>query len=738
MGTGQRRLEGRAKVTGATRYVADLRIPGLTHVRLVLSPHPAARLRAVRLEAARSAPGVLAVVSGSDLPELNAAPQDQPLARGRALYAGQPVVAVVAETREQAADAALLVDIDWEPLPFVVDPLEAIKPGAPLVLGEDGRHFDDSGAHGVGGGDQAQDEKPPNVTSLVRFDYGDARAALAGAAAVSEGTYFVPGVHQGFLEPHAAAARAEPEGGYTVWTATQGQFLTRRQAAEMMGIPVSSIRVVPLEIGGGFGGKLLLLEPLLMLLAKLTERPVLLELTRQEEFLFGRGGPGATIDLKLGADAEGKLVGAWSRVYFDNGAGPGGLGGFAGTFLGGAYRIPAFDYAGYDVCTNKAPVAAYRAPGGPQAFFALESALDELAGKLKLDPLEFRLRNAAREGDSKPDGTTWPSIGLVQVLEAAREHPLYTAPPAPGEGVGIAAGGWGGGREPAAAGCRVEPDGSLLLQLGSIDISGTNTGLAMIAADTFGVPLERVRVETGDSANAPYAGMAGGSKITYTVGPAVVQAAAEARRQLLEIAAEELEAAPEDLQIVDGEVRVQGVPSRARRIGDLAQLGAVFGGRYPPVLGLGRTVVTQQSPMFTVHIARVAADAETGSYRLTGYACIQDVGRAINPPEAVGQVHGGAVQGLGRALGEDMLYDDSGTLRTASFVDYGLPTIDQVPDIDVQLLEVPSLYGPLGAKGVGEPPAVPGPAAVANAIFAACGRRLRRLPIDQERVSAAD
>jgi len=261
-----------------------------------------------------------------------------------------------------------------------------------------------------------------------------------------------------------------------------------------------------------------------------------------------------------------------------------------------------------------------------------------------------------------------------------------------------------------------------------VDISGTDTTLAMIAAETFGVALERVRVESGNTATAPYAGMAGGSKIIYTVGPAVQQAAAEARRQLLDIAAEELEAAVEDLVIEDGEVRVAGVPGRALGIGHLAHLGAQFMGRYAPVLGQGRHVVTKQSPMFTVHLARVRVDRETGEWRLTSYAAIQDVGKALNPPEVAGQVHGGAAQSMGRALGEELAWDADGQLRTASFVDYALPTIDQVPEIGVELLEIPSLFGPFGAKGVGEPPAVPGPAAVANAIQAACGIRLTELP----------
>ncbi|HZU19486.1 MAG TPA: xanthine dehydrogenase family protein molybdopterin-binding subunit [Candidatus Dormibacteraeota bacterium] len=732
IGVAQRRLEGGAKVTGAERFTADLRLVDLAHARLVLSPHAAARVRRVDLEAARRAPGVLVAVSGLDLPDLGLAGPEQPLARERVFYAGQPVAAVVAETEAQAADAAALVGVDYEPLPALIDPMEAMWEGAPRVLEEVGGGPEDAGAHGLTAAGEVAEDRPPNVTAQVRFRRGEVEPALARCRAVVRRRYVLPAVHQGFMEPHVAVARPEPDGGLTIWTPTQGAFLTRRTVADQLRMPVSRVRVIPMAVGGGFGGKVCLLEPLVALLARLTGIPVRLELSRSEEFAMGRGGPGCVVDLELGADGDGDLVALRARAVFDAGAGSSGLGGLAGIMLGGTYRIPNYEITALDVATNKTPVTAYRAPGAPQAFFALESAMDELAAELGLDPIAFRLRNASREGDPRPDGQPWPRIGLMECLEAARRHPLYTAPRAEGEGVGVAVGGWGGGREPAAAGCRVEPDGSLLVQVGSVDITGTDTGLAMIAAETFGLPLDRVRVERGDTATAPYAGMAGGSKIIYTVGPAVQQAAAEARRQLLEIAAEELEAAVEDLEIRDGRVQVQGAPGRGREIGELAELGAQFMGRYAPVQGQGRAVVTAQSPMFTVHLARVRVDRDTGEWRLLGYAAIQDVGRALNPPEVEGQVHGGTVQGLGRALGEGLVWDREGQLLTTSFVDYGLPSIDQVPDIQVELVEVPSPHGPFGAKGVGEPPAVPGPAAIANAVAAACGRRISELPVEFE------
>jgi len=466
-----------------------------------------------------------------------------------------------------------------------------------------------------------------------------------------------------------------------------------------------------------------LLEPLAALLAQRLRRPVQVALTRSEEFQVGRPAPASYTDIKLAARRDGSLTAMEISMVWDNGAASGWHGNLAGMLFNGAYLVPNMSFVAYEVSTNKTPVDAYRAPGGTQAFFVLEAALDELAAKLEMDPLELRLKNARREGEKLPGGEN-AKIGLVAVIEAAQRHPLYTAPKAEGEGVGVAVGGWGGAFGAAAALCRVEPDGSLTVQIGTVDISGSSTGLALLAAEAFGVPLDKVQVELGDTASAPQGPVAGGSITTGTVGFAVAAAAADAKRQVLEIAAEQLEAAPEDLEVFDGAVRVKGVPDRKVAIGELAMGGS----RHAPVLGHGRTVIDRQSPAFTVHICRVRVDRETGSYKVTGYAAIQDVGRAINPPEVEGQIHGGAAQGLGRALGEQLVYDRDGQLRTGSFLDYELPTVDQVPEIDVQIVEVAASTG-IGTRGVGEPPAVPGPAVVVNAIASATGVRIREVPI---------
>ena len=734
-GKGLRRKEGRGKVDGSTRFTADLDMPGLAHVQLVLSHLPSARIRSIDVRAARAAPGVLAVVIGADLPDVEAGGPDKPLALDRVFYAGQPVAAVVAESEAAAADAAALVEIDFEPLPSVADPEQAMRESAPEVLGADaGGAEGDASMHGAATESESEPVKRPrNVSSVANFKRGDVGAGLAASDVTIKGTYRIAGVHHGFIEPHVSMVRPEPDGGATIWAPTQGPFMVRDEIAKVLDAAPHEVRVISMPVGGGFGGKVSLLETLLVLLAQKVRRPLRLSLTRQQEFLMGHPAPAARFEIELGAKRDGTLVALRARYHYDNGASGGWHAGITGSFLGGTYRIPNFDITGYEVATNKTPTDAYRGPGGPQAYFALESAMDELASTLDIDPIELRLRNASREGDLNADGTPWPRIGMVECLEAARKHPLYTTPAAEGEGVGVALASWGGARSPAAAGCRVEPDGTVSILVGSPDISGSSTGLALIAAEAFGVSPEKVRVVIGDTSFAPQSPMAAGSQVTYSVGGAVYEAALEARRQLLEVATEELEAAAEDLDIVDGRVTVKGVPERFVEITRLVALSTEFMGRHRPINATGRSAVQSASPAFTVHIARVRTDRETGAFQLTGYAAIQDVGRAINPPEVLGQIHGGSVQSIGRALGEQLFYED-GQLRTGSFLDYELPTADQIPFIDVELIEVPSLVGPLGAKGVGEPPAIPGPAAVANALARATGIRVREVPVDRSKL----
>ncbi len=737
LGRPLKRFDGAEKVSGITQYVGDLRLAHLAHARLVLSPHAHARIRRIDTGQARDYPGVLAVVGAADLPPLKPNPgsrSDAVLVGDEVFFVGQPVAAVVAETEAAALEAAALVSVDYEALPTVVDVLAATRADSPLTrTGSLSPDAEEAAAHGAAAAVSESGTKPRNVNTVARYRRGDVAAGFAAADAVVDETYRLPPVHQGYLEPHAVIAAPEGDGGIRIWTGSQGIFFVRNDVARLLRLPHHQVRIMPMAVGGGFGGKFVLLEPLVALLALRLRRPVSLSYTRTEEFLAATPGHGAVIQLKMGARRDGVITALQSRLFFDSGAYAGAPVGIAAILLGGSYRAEHLDLESYEVLTHTVPGGAYRAPGAPQAFFALESHMDALAQHLQLDPLEFRLRNAAREGDLRPDDRLWPRLGLVECLQRLHRHPDWLGRrQRPHEGFGIAIGGWGGGIEPAAAACRVNPDGSLTVQVGSVDISGTDTALALIAAEAFGVSPAQVRIAHGDTDQAPYAGASGGSKITYTLGPAVIKAAEDARRQVLAIAAEHLEARVDDLVLQDGRIQVRGVPGRSVAVGEVAHLSMQFGGQYIPVYGRGQAVIKDQSPIFGVHLAHVRVDPETGRVELLDYLAIHDVGRAINPPEVLGQIHGGVVQGIGRALYEGLAYDERGQPRGATFVDYLLPAATGVPDVQVELVEVPSAVGPYGAKGVGEPPCVPGAAAIANAVADATGCRVTSVPMTPE------
>jgi CO/xanthine dehydrogenase Mo-binding subunit len=712
------RADAPRKLRGAAVYGADLRLPGLCHARLVTSPHAHALVRGVDGSAARRLPGVVAVIAGSEV-------RGGFMAAREATYVGHPVAAVVAADEAVACDAAELVRVDYEVLPAVLDPASGLDP-ASLGAGGDGG----AGAHGGPAAGTAHE---------VRHRRGDVAAAFRRAHAVVEATFETPSVHQGYLEPQVCIARPEPDGGCTIWSSTQAPWIARDLAARALGVPAGRVRVVPLAVGGGFGGKFGLLEGVTAALAGRAGRPVRLLYDRGVEFLAGRPAPEAAVRLKLGARRDGRLVALESEALLDAGSGGGAPYGLVATVLAATYRVPNLDVRAREAFTHKRPTGAYRAPGVPQAYFALECQMEALARRLGLDPVEFRLRNAAREGDPLPDGRTWPRIGLVECLERLRAHPLWALARAsrePGEGFGVAVGGWPGGLEPAAAACRLDADGALHVQVGSVDLTGSYTALAAIAAEAFGLSPDRVRVVFGDTDGAPFGGSAGGSKIVYTVGPAVRQAAADARRQTLEVAAALLEASEEDLVLEGGRVHVRGAPARGLDLEQVARECTRFGARFAPIHGHGRHVSPGPAPMFTAHLCRVRVDRDTGRVAVLDYVAAQDVGRAINPPEVIGQVRGGVAQGIGRALLERLAYDGSGQPLVGTLMDYLLPTAGDVPPVQVELVEVPAPFGPFGARGVGEPPVVPVMAAVANAVADATGSApaALRAPLDPEAV----
>ena len=742
VGSSVTRRDAPEKVTGAARYAGDIALPGLLHARLVLSPYASARITRIDTAAAAAMPGVAGVYTADDLALQGAesgARRLNFLARDRVVFNGQPVAVVLAETIAQASDGAAAVTVDYEPEPVVVDPIAGMDPGAPIVRDLPAAGAEEAQMHAavVSDEEEEREDLPANVTNTIHFHRGDVEAALREAEVVVEGTYKVNYVHQGYLETQTCTVAPDAAtGGVDVYTSTQAFFYTRNEVAEALGLTTNQVRVVPTAIGGGFGAKYVLLDPFVASLAVKVGRPVRLAYTRSEDFLAANPSPMTIFELKAGAKRDGELTALQARVIFDTGAYAGSALSIGCLLVGGYYRFPHLDIRGYEVMTNKPGVGAYRAPGAPQASFAIESLLDDLAERLGRDPLDLRIQNAIVEGDLWPDGKPWPRVGLKECLERARAHPLWQGRGSlgPHEGVGVGAGGWPGGKGPAAAACRMDPSGGLTITTGVADLTGQSTTFALIAAEAFGIDPAKVRVVHGDTDTAPHSPGSGGSQITYTVGQAVLRAAAEARRQVMAIVAQELEAAPDDLEIVDGQVRVKGVPDRTVSLEKVATLST---SKYEPVWARGASAQPIIAPGFAVHLARVRVDPDTGEVTPTEYVAVQDVGHALNPPAVEGQILGGVVQGLGFALWEQLVHDENGQLLTGSFMDYALPKAEQIPQIETILVEVPAPDGPFGARIVGEPPIIPGLAAIGNAVKAASGKRLAEVPLTPQRILAA-
>lgn len=545
-------------------------------------------------------------------------------------------------------------------------------------------------------------------------------------------------VHQSPLETQGVIVQYNPlTGGATVWASTQSPFSVREDVADILGVPESDITVHAAAVGGAFGGKLGLYEALIALVARKVGCPVKLVLTRNEELLATNPAPPFQIRAKIGLTKDGTLTALEASVICDTGCYPSWIAGFAAFQLPNFFPAPNLRVDAINVLTFKPSVTAYRAPSAQTITLVMDTLLDEAAEKLGLDPLELKLKNAAQTGSPMANNDPWPQMAMRETIEMAREHPLWkkrSTASKKGHGIGMAVGGWAGGLEPGAAVCKLNRDGVLQVHVGGADVSGTQTSFALLAAETFGVALDKVRVVYSDTDSAPYAGSVAGSKTLYTMGTPVVNAAKEARRQVLEIAAEEFEAAVEDLEIVEGKVQVKGAPQFQLSLGAIASKGMSFGGKYAPVYANGRQALTTQAPGFCTQIAEVEVDLETGAVQVLNLVVIQDVGKAINPLAVEGQMHGGAVQGMGWALYEEMRYNPQGQCMTGTLMDYNLPSATQAANIETVIIEHPSETGPFGARGVGEPPIIPTAAAIANAIANATGKRLTHLPITAPRV----
>lgn len=740
IGRARPRPDAPPKVRGALRYGSDRLVPHLLHARPVLATRAHARIVEIDAAGARAAPGVVAVLTAGDLP-IRSDRSDRmarPLARGEVLFAGEPVALVVARTREAAADAAELVRVRLEPLPVVLDPEAAMQPASPEARGDlgtrGGASMDAQTHAAVGGEGDASIEAEvlsSNVSGRHRYRRGDARAALATASAVVEGTFQTSWVHQGYLEPQVCTAWVDPDGGVVVETATQGTFSARSDTSRALGVPQHRVRVVPTPLGGAFGGKWPLFESLVAAAALAVGAPVRLVLERSEDLVATQPSQPFRIGLRIGADAGGRFVGIEARIVADTGAfDESSAESLAAVLVAGPYRWPAFDLSAYGVRTNRFGDGPYRGPSGPPSAFALESLVDELAARLAIDPLELRRRNAVAEGEPMVDDEPWPRIGLAEVLDAVEASPLWQARDrvGPDEGVGVAIGYWPGANSAAAAACRVSSDGSVMVTTGAVDMSGVAAGFQAIVAEVLGIDPSAVGIETLDTATAPTSPGSGGSTITYSVGRAIRLAAEATRDAILQAAALQLEIAPQDLELVDGAVRPKGTPDRAIPLGRLVRANERAG--RAPVEGHARSEILSLSPSVAGHVAHVKVDRESGRVEVLRHHLVQDVGRVLNPALVAGQQHGAVAQAVGWALRERLAHDAKGQPLATTFLEYALPRVEDMGPIETTSVEVPSPDGPFGAKGIGEAPVIPGPAAIANAIATAVGVRLRSLPMD--------
>ena len=740
---GQRapRVDGGERVTGRAVYPADLVRPGLVHGAILRSPHAHARILAIDTSKAAALKGVLAVVTAADFPVVSPGtiiPFGETgadawisavivLARDKALWRGQPIAAVAALDPHIAAAALDLIVVRWEPLPAVMSIAAAMAPDAPLVHPDIRPKGFDAGA-----------AIPRNVGARTLIERGDVAAALASAAAVGRVATVIDTGHQGYIEPHACIAEADPQGNVTIWASTQGAFQTEIQTAVLLDLPQSKLKVIPLEIGGGFGGKITVhVEPIAARLAQKCGRPVKIVMSR-EEMLAGGSGPAAAaeIEVAVSAAADGTLTAIEGRYFYDTGGLPGTPTTLVMQASAAHYQCPNIRLEGMDVVTNKPRTEAYRGPGGIQAAFAFEQAIDELALALPMDPLELRRRNAAVTGSTMPIGAPFPPLGLTTVLDSVAAHACWRDPLVSGalpRGRGLALGYWRGTSMTSAAQVMIAGDGRVMVSMGTVDISGTRTTMAQVAAEEFEIPLGDVSVSMGDTKSAGYSDAAAGSRVGRTMAAAVSDACRDALSQLRGRAAEKLQAPPESITYASGVFRSSRTGNASLTLFDLMRAtlsdGAVIGRGVSTKLPFGVEV--------GAHVCDVEVDPETGQVTILRYTAFQDVGRALNPMAVEGQIEGSVVQGLGWALTEHFDYAADGRLRNASLLDYRMPTALDVPAIECVILEVPVPGVPYGLRGVGEMPIVPVAAAVGNAIRRAVGVRVTQMPMTPERVLRA-
>jgi len=749
VGTRPIRHDGNDKVTGRARYSADMTLPRMLVGKVLRSPHAHAKINSIDTSKAEALSGVLAIVTSADfaqpggkITDLGEGAMANPkwisnnvMAAEKALYKGHAVAAVAAINNEIAEQAAALIDVDYEVLPAVTDVLEAMKDDAP-VLHERLANSTNADIRPGGLRDDDDTEKATNISNHFTFELGDADKGFKAADVIIEREYRTATVHQGYIEPHTATAMWGEDGKLTVWGSSQGHFQIRDLISLVLGIPVSHIKVVPMEIGGGFGGKTVIyLEPVVAALSMKSRRPVKISMGRSEVFQATGPTSGSATRVKIGANNDGKITAADITMIYEAGAFPGSPIVQACQCVLTPYEIADGRIEGYDVVVNKPKAAAYRAPGVPAASFAVESVIDEIAQKLGVDPLEFRVKNGVKEGSRRIPGPVLQQVGYMETLSAAMNSDHYKSKlEGPNRGRGVAAGFWFNGTGPACATGSVNADGTVSLVEGNPDIGGGRASMAMQMAEVLGIPAEDVHPSVGDTDSVGYTSLTAGSGATFKSGWASYEAAHDIRQQMINRAARIWEVTADDVEYSNGVASHKSDPELKLTF---KQLAARLNGTGGPIVGRGNVNPAGVGNAFAVHIADVEVDPETGKVEVLRYTALQDVGKAIHPSYVEGQLQGGVAQGIGWALNEEYVYNTDGHMDNSSFLDYRMPTSLDLPMIDTVLVEVPNPGHPFGARGVGEVCIIPPLAAMANAIHAAAGVRMDVLPMSPGNVLEA-
>jgi CO/xanthine dehydrogenase Mo-binding subunit len=739
IGSSPIRPDGVDKVTGRAQYGADLNLPGQIYGRVLRSPHAHARIRRIDTSRAAAIPGVFAIITGKDFPESEHGEiggegggdvsdlAKNIMARDKVLYHGHAVAAVAAKSLTVAQEALDAIEVEYEVLRPVIDLEAAMAPDAPLL---------DENCYTKNLPEKPA--KPSNIAAVMQLARGNVDQGFEQADVIVEGEYRIPMAHQGYIEPHACVATCNEQGQTTVWCCTQGHFEFRAMTAKVLRMNIADLKFVASEIGGGFGGKTVIyLEPLAILLSRKSRRPVKMMMSREEVFRATGPTSGTLARIRVGAKRDGTLTAATAWLAYEAGAyagapmGPGAMTVFA------PYVLENFRVEAFDVLVNKPKVAAYRAPGAPQSMYAMECAMDELAIKLGMDPIDLRLKNAADEGTQAPYGPKFPPIGLKACLQAAKAHPNYNRPVPEGAGRGVAVGFWFNVGMQSSAEVHVNENGTVTIVEGSPDIGGSRASMALMASETLGVPYEQIKVIIGDTESTGFSNVTGGSRTTFATGMAVVRACEDIIAQCKSRAAATWGIDAEQVNWESGQaIPAPGVNAELKplSLADIAMGAPKTGG---PLLGRASLNAQGAGAGFSVNLADLRVDSDTGKVDVLSFTAIQDAGKAIHRAYVEGQMQGGAAQGLGWALNEEYIYDENGVMLNAGFLDYRIPVASDLPMIDTVIVEIPNPNHPFGVRGVGETPIVAPLATAANAVRAATGVRIHDLPLSPPRVLAA-